>query len=661
LYNLPDSKIFIDQGPGEGSGGGPGGGEVTDPPFELPAGVMPTPITTAERVDISTSVKDYFENSYWNEAYISVTPETSGVYKLELLTEFDGENRPQFRTIKPCSGDMAFLLSNSGFDGNTKYYSWQYCRLQAGETYNFQVLIPKSGLDTSNGIWMTLKANQEENCKLTSQVTVDQGMAMGSIKGFYGLTKTDGDGVTTENQAVTINVKAEDKTVTGANISLEAASTATLAESTAIQSATVETNVADVTFDHTALETIADVKDSLSLTVSTQDADDGLTVSLNLNAQDSGTAALPESTSETNGSITVSVPYAEPAEGKTLVVDYVRDDGSTEAVDAEYDSGTVAFHTTHFSDYRIREIDLCTTHTWGNWETVQPATCTAVGQKTHTCSVCRISETEEIPKLEHSYTTLVSKPTCTKKGYTIHVCVVCGDSYWSNATAVTEHPYQETARVEPTLLSQGLVTYKCASCGTEKTEILPALEGQAKQFQDVQESDWYADAVAFVSSKKLMEGYGDDSFRPTAELTRSMMMQILYNAEGCPQVTENSLFTDVADDSWYSDAVTWAAENGIVKGYGDGRFGPDDNITREQMVVFLYRYAEEKGCDVSQQADLTDYTDGAAISNWAGDAMSWAVAEGLIQGMGDGTLNPCGTATRAQVATILMRFYAKVA
>ena len=138
-------------------------------------------------------------------------------------------------------------------------------------------------------------------------------------------------------------------------------------------------------------------------------------------------------------------------------------------------------------------------------------------------------------------------------------------------------------------------------------------------------------------------------------MTRAMLAQVLYNLEGKPAAT-GAPFQDVAPGQWYANAVAWAAENGIVSGYGNGRFGPNDPITREQLATILHRYASKKGYDTSASASLSGFSDSASVSGYAQEALSWAVGAKLVSGMGNNALNPAGTATRAQVATILMRF-----
>lgn len=179
-------------------------------------------------------------------------------------------------------------------------------------------------------------------------------------------------------------------------------------------------------------------------------------------------------------------------------------------------------------------------------------------------------------------------------------------------------------------------------------------------FTDVKETDWFYEAVQYVYENGMMSGTGNTTFSPDTTTTRGMIVTILHRMEGIPTIAGET-FTDVADGQYYSNAVAWASANGIVSGYGNGKFGPNDPITREQMAAILYRYAQYKGYDVSQSADLSKYTDAEQVSNYANTAIAWANAEGLINGVTLTTLVPQGNATRAQVATILMRFCENVA
>lgn len=179
-------------------------------------------------------------------------------------------------------------------------------------------------------------------------------------------------------------------------------------------------------------------------------------------------------------------------------------------------------------------------------------------------------------------------------------------------------------------------------------------------FSDVREADWFYGAVKYVNEKGLMAGTGQTTFGPHDNTTRGMIVAILYRLEGTPAVSAANPFSDVAAGQYYAAAVVWAADNQIVSGYGDGKFGPNDPITREQLAVIMMKYARAKGYDISGQADLAKYSDTGAISGWAKDALSWANAAGLIQGDGF-KLTPVGNAERCQAAAILQRFIENIA
>lgn len=188
----------------------------------------------------------------------------------------------------------------------------------------------------------------------------------------------------------------------------------------------------------------------------------------------------------------------------------------------------------------------------------------------------------------------------------------------------------------------------------DKTEETTTPETVA--FSDVSESDWFYKGVSYVVENGMMNGVGENQFAPNAPLTREMLAVVLYNMEKQPESTSVNPFADVKADMWYTEDIVWANANGIVAGYDDSTFGLGDSITREQLASILYRYAQMKGYDVTEKADLTGYADSAAISGYAVEAMQWANANGIVNGMTATTLAPQGTATRAQVATMLMNF-----
>ncbi|MCM1149307.1 MAG: S-layer homology domain-containing protein [Butyricicoccus sp.] len=174
----------------------------------------------------------------------------------------------------------------------------------------------------------------------------------------------------------------------------------------------------------------------------------------------------------------------------------------------------------------------------------------------------------------------------------------------------------------------------------------------SKHFDDTA-THWSRDAVAFASSHELFNGTGENTFSPDAPMNRAMLATVLYRLEDAA-ATGSSPFDDVASGTWYSDAVTWASNAGIVNGTGSG-FDPDGSITREQLAAMLYRYAGTLGMSTSASGDLSKFSDGGTTSDWARDAMSWAIGSGLISGKGNGVLDPIGSTTRAEVAVIMQR------
>ena len=178
-------------------------------------------------------------------------------------------------------------------------------------------------------------------------------------------------------------------------------------------------------------------------------------------------------------------------------------------------------------------------------------------------------------------------------------------------------------------------------------------------FDDVSEYDWFRDDVMFVYGKEMMLGTSDITFNPYGMATRSMIATILWRMEGSPSPMNVPDFADVDRDVWYSDAVAWATENGIYQGYGNGRFGPNDPVTREQLAAIFCRYANYKRYDVIADGSLDQFDDGDTVSDWAQEALKWAIGSGLINGKPDATLDPQGTANRAEIAAILHRFIEK--
>ena len=262
--------------------------------------------------------------------------------------------------------------------------------------------------------------------------------------------------------------------------------------------------------------------------------------------------------------------------------------------------------------------------------------------------------------------TVKVSPTRASSGTTVTITVTPDESYALDKLTVTD-----AAGRELKLTDKGDGKYSFTMPGSKViveaifAAISPdyaACDGGADcplwDFTDLNVNAWYHDGVHFCIDEGLMEGYGNGLFGPNDTLSRAQLCQIIYNMEGQPATSGSSVFADVADGAWYADAVTWAAENGIVGGYGNGKYGPDDPITREQLAAILWRYAKYKGYDVSvgEDTNILSYTDVADLSEYAIPAMQWACGAGVIEGVTDSTLVPQGDATRAQAAVMLMRF-----
>ena len=185
-----------------------------------------------------------------------------------------------------------------------------------------------------------------------------------------------------------------------------------------------------------------------------------------------------------------------------------------------------------------------------------------------------------------------------------------------------------------------------------------AEEKPAVEFADVKPDDWYADAVAYAVENGLFSGTSDTTFSPGDAMTRGMLVTVLYRQAGEPEASNHNKFVDVSADIWYARAVTWAYDNGVVNGTGDKTFSPDEPVTREQIATILMRYSEATGMEVPETTagDLSIFSDGDTVSAFAQEGMRWAVAAQLLNGNENGALNPRGNASRAECATILMRW-----
>ena len=268
------------------------------------------------------------------------------------------------------------------------------------------------------------------------------------------------------------------------------------------------------------------------------------------------------------------------------------------------------------------------------------------GMIRHYCRRCELKwyETDGGSGHVHDYTyrTDTVYPTCINAGYTEHFCA-CGESYRDGYIPALGHDY---------------VNGVCSRCGNTEGSCDGGANCPSKPYHDVDTGRWYHEGIDYAIAHGLMNGVGNGMFEPGSSMTRAMLVTVLWRYAGSPAGWENP-FTDVPNGSWFTQAVAWAAENGIVNGVGNNKFEPDSNITREQMAAILFRYAAKSGFDTSARGNLDQYPDRGDVSGYAVEPLSWAVAEGLIKGTDNGNgilLDPQGNATRAQVATIIMRF-----
>ena len=272
------------------------------------------------------------------------------------------------------------------------------------------------------------------------------------------------------------------------------------------------------------------------------------------------------------------------------------------------------------------------------------------GMIRHYCRRCELKwyETDGGSGHVHDYTyrTDTVYPTCINAGYTEHFCA-CGESYRDGYTAALGHNY---------------VNGVCTRCGNVEGTCDGGDACPSKPYHDVDTGRWYHEGVDYAIAHGLMNGVGNGMFEPESSMTRAMLVTVLWRYAGSPAEGTNT-FVDVKPNQWYTQAVAWAAEHGVVNGVGHGMFEPDGNVTREQMAAILYRYANGVGIDTSARGNLAAFPDRNQVSSYAVDALSWCNAMGIIGGTKEGGvdyLDPQGFATRAQVATILMRYIEKV-
>ena len=249
-----------------------------------------------------------------------------------------------------------------------------------------------------------------------------------------------------------------------------------------------------------------------------------------------------------------------------------------------------------------------------------------------------------------------ASPSSAEKGATITITLSPDKGYKLDKLTVTDGSGKTVSTVKK---SDTVYTFTMpASAVKVGVSYVKATETPSKtKFNDVSANDWFASAVDYVTGKGMMNGTADNTFSPKANTTRGMVVTVLYRLENQPSTSAAS-FTDVASGAYYANAVAWANANGIVSGYGSGKFGPNDKVTREQLAAILYRYAQYKKYDVSvgEDTNILSYNDAQSISTYAIPAIQWACGAGVVTGKSGSKLDPKGNATRAEVAAMLMRF-----
>ena len=323
-----------------------------------------------------------------------------------------------------------------------------------------------------------------------------------------------------------------------------------------------------------------------------------------------------------------------------------------------------------------RELQPTGAHVWGNGVVTTAPTETTPGVRTFTCSGCDQTRTEAIPATgthDYKFTKTVA-PTCTDGGYDLYTCSGCGATERRNLTDAAGHKWDNgTVTTAPTETTPGVRTYTCSGCDQTRTEAIPATGAStctggpscpSYGLHDVAGPDYWAHkGIDYCVRNRLMSGVGAGTFSPDTACTRAQIVKILYNLSG--NQTDYSYyylpFTDVAPGAWYYNAVAWAYCNDVTSGTSATTFTPNAAITRQQLVTFLYRYTVKYAPEFTgNAAPISAFPDAGSVANWAYAAMSWAVGNGLIKGNahdnGLDYLDPNGSATRAQTATIIIRY-----
>ena len=356
----------------------------------------------------------------------------------------------------------------------------------------------------------------------------------------------------------------------------------------------------------------------------------------------------------------------------------------------EYPADWESDEDSHWHECECEERAELAPHIWDNGEVTKEPTDAQEGTRTYTCTVCGRTRTEDIPATgggsssgggnsggETTYAVSVpsalrggkvkAEPRRAGKGKTVTLTAEAADGYTletltvkdrkGNSLSLTRGEGDSYTFTMPASRVTVEAEFGPKAAGVEKPQGPEPVEPEKPvlPFTDVKESAWYYDTVAEAYRTGLMAGATETLFLPESAADRGMVVTILHRLEGQPAASGNS-FSDVSEDAYYAGAVAWAVEQGIVNGYENGAFRPEKPVTREELAAILYRYGRYQGRDMTERTALSGYVDAEQVSGYAWEPLSWAVGAGLISGTDWGGLYPGGSATRAELAAILLRY-----
>ena len=637
----------------------------------------------------------------WNVVYVTYTPDHDGIYKLAINSKdgytykADDPVMPQtFRVVQSAlwaNGGCQFL--NTGSIALADYY-----QLKKGVTYQFQLLLCKHGIDFTKDLNFSIT---EDVLPLNAKNVFegDRSTVNSTVDGFYSEDKN------TKNVVVNAVEDTQGQAVTTSNVTITAAAAVTISEGQ-VDSATIQTNVADVKFDDAAIDKIgAEPKDS-SLVISQSTDEKAVTKTVELTMTQENQPLLPEKTQENNGTITVTVPYDDVnlANGDKVIVQYCPEMGPPLDVDATYnaDTKTVTFTTTHFSTYMISTEKNACSHQWGEWTTTTEATCTTDGTETSECSVCHTKQQQTIKATgKHTYGdwTVTKEPTCTEAGERTHTCTVCsktetepiaklGHSFgeWKTdkaATCTTDKTElrecatchtQEHRTVEHTALGHDFTDYKsdgnatCTKDGTktakcsrcDATDTKPDTGSKKDHSWGEYKSNGNATCTedgtktrecTVCHTKQTVADTGSKlghDYKDRVCTRCGAWESACDGGETCP----THGYTDVDQALWYHDYVDFVVANGVMTGTCAEplRFEPESILTRAQMVEALWKL--EGKPQVDKAPAFTD----VKKDDWFYASLSWAYSIDLAQGVGNDLFQPDAKLTREQMVTFLYRY-----